>query len=57
MAYGTKPAREVKGVNKDDYAYLCPDSTKRPITGPPCTWAARPWQGYMANSEITEFSK
>ncbi|KAJ9587804.1 hypothetical protein L9F63_018761, partial [Diploptera punctata] len=40
--------------NPDDYAYLCPDATKKPITGKPCIWAARPWQGYMANHDLDE---
>nr|Q02942.1 RecName: Full=Transferrin; Flags: Precursor [Blaberus discoidalis]AAA27820.1 transferrin [Blaberus discoidalis] len=40
------------GQNPDDYAYLCPDATKKPITGKPCIWAARPWQGYMANHDL-----
>ncbi|KAK7789570.1 hypothetical protein R5R35_010076 [Gryllus longicercus] len=39
--------------NPDDYAYLCPDGSKRPILGPACRWAARPWQGFIANGDIT----
>ncbi|KAF0314806.1 hypothetical protein GQ607_017962, partial [Colletotrichum asianum] len=37
--------------NPDDYAYFCPDGTKKPVTGPACRWAARPWQGYIADSQ------
>ncbi|GLH05113.1 Transferrin [Gryllus bimaculatus] len=39
--------------NPNDYAYLCPDGSKRPILGPACRWAARPWQGFIANGDIT----
>lgn len=37
--------------NPADFRYLCPDGTKVPIDAntKPCTWAARPWQGYMTN--------
>nr|AXA98484.1 Transferrin [Nilaparvata lugens] len=53
MSYGNNPATTTD-VKAEDYAYLCPDGSKKPLTGPsPCTWAARPWQGYMANTEIT----
>ncbi|KAF7995583.1 hypothetical protein HCN44_006690 [Aphidius gifuensis] len=39
-----------------DYMYFCPDGTKVPIdaTTKPCTWAARPWQGYMANGQVKD---
>ncbi|KAJ8681899.1 hypothetical protein QAD02_017691, partial [Eretmocerus hayati] len=37
-----------------DYRYLCPDGTKQPIDGKPCTWAARPWQGYMSNGGVID---
>ncbi|XP_014287394.1 transferrin [Halyomorpha halys] len=49
MPYGTQPARQSE-YNPADFAFLCPDATKRPITGPPCTWAARPWPGFMAST-------
>lgn len=37
-----------------NYRYFCPDGTKVPIdaTTKPCTWAARPWQGYMTNGQV-----
>lgn len=37
-----------------DFMYFCPDGTKVPIdsTTQPCTWAARPWQGYMTNTKV-----
>ncbi|PSN50992.1 Transferrin [Blattella germanica] len=40
------------GEDPNNYAFLCPDATKKPITGKPCIWAARPWQGYMANHDM-----
>ncbi|XP_043272670.1 transferrin [Venturia canescens] len=38
-----------------NFRYFCPDGTKVPIdaTTKPCTWAARPWQGYMTNGQVT----
>lgn len=50
MAYGTQPAKPSE-FDPKDYAYFCPDASKKPITGPACAWAARPWQGYMASSD------
>lgn len=46
MAYGTQPPKPSEH-NPNDFAYLCPDASKKPIVGEPCIWAARPWQGYM----------
>jgi len=40
-------------ANPDDYEYLCEDGTRKPITGPACTWAQRPWQGYMSNADVS----
>lgn len=51
MAYGTQPAKPSE-YDPKDYVYLCPDASKKPITGPACSWAARPWQGYMASSDV-----
>lgn len=43
-------------TNEDpsNFRYFCPDGTKVPINADtkPCTWAARPWQGYMANGGV-----
>ncbi|BET01459.1 transferrin [Nesidiocoris tenuis] len=51
MAHGNQPAKpNENGAGK--YSYFCPDGTRKPITGPPCTWASRPWQGYMADSKL-----
>lgn len=38
--------------NPDDFEYLCSDGTRQPVTGTPCTWAQRPWQAYMSNSDV-----
>ncbi|XP_031622773.1 transferrin [Contarinia nasturtii] len=43
-------------ANPNDYEYLCEDGTRRAVTDKPCSWAARPWQGYMSNSDITSTS-
>ncbi|KAJ4426278.1 hypothetical protein ANN_27090 [Periplaneta americana] len=45
------------GEDPDNYAFLCPDGTKKPITGRPCIWAARPWQGYITNTDVEDMSE
>lgn len=40
--------------NPDDFEYLCEDGSRKALTGPACSWAARPWQGYMANGDLKE---
>ncbi|KAG8041094.1 hypothetical protein G9C98_002082 [Cotesia typhae] len=44
--------------NPSDFAYFCPDGTKVPIDAhtKPCTWAARPWQGYMTNGQVSDIT-
>ncbi|EDW82176.1 uncharacterized protein Dwil_GK25660 [Drosophila willistoni] len=37
--------------NPDNFEYLCEDGTRRPITGPACSWAQRPWSGYISNEQ------
>ncbi|EFN84813.1 Transferrin [Harpegnathos saltator] len=39
--------------NPADFRYFCSDGSKVPIDADtkPCTWAARPWQGYMTNGD------
>ncbi|XP_071448777.1 transferrin [Hetaerina americana] len=38
-------------MNVDLYSYLCPDGSKVPLSSDtPCTWAGRPWPGFIANS-------
>ncbi|KAI4460367.1 transferrin [Holotrichia oblita] len=53
LPVGVTPASESK-EDHTQYAYLCPDGTKVPINGTPCRWAARPWQGYMANADVVK---
>ncbi|XP_012288841.1 transferrin isoform X2 [Orussus abietinus] len=42
--------------NPSEFRYFCPDGTKVPINAEtkPCTWAARPWQGYMTNGGMSD---
>jgi hypothetical protein len=35
-----------------EFEYLCEDGTRRPVTGPACSWAQRPWTGYISNADI-----
>ncbi|XP_012252753.2 transferrin [Athalia rosae] len=54
LPVGSAPA--VPSTEKpEDFRYFCPDGTKVAIdaTTKPCTWAARPWQGYLINGGIT----
>lgn len=44
----TAPPAEGK---PEDFEYLCEDGTRRPITGPACSWAQRPWSGYISNEQ------
>lgn len=44
----TAPKAEGK---PEDFEYLCEDGTRRPITGPACSWAQRPWSGYISNEQ------
>jgi len=37
--------------NPENFEYLCEDGTRRPITGPACSWAQRPWSGYISNEK------
>ncbi|XP_016986614.1 transferrin [Drosophila rhopaloa] len=37
--------------NPDGFEYLCEDGTRRPVTGPACSWAQRPWSGYISNEK------
>lgn len=53
LPVGNNPAAPATGTaNADDYEYLCEDGSRRPVTGRACTWAQRPWQGYMANGDL-----
>ncbi|XP_055585665.1 transferrin [Uranotaenia lowii] len=54
LPVGESPAKPALNPNArtEDYVYLCEDGTTKPITGPACSWAQRPWQGYMGNGDI-----
>lgn len=52
MSINNKVAQTEAQGNADDYEYLCEDGSRKPVTGTACTWAQRPWQGYMGNGDI-----
>ncbi|CAG7719850.1 unnamed protein product, partial [Allacma fusca] len=46
-------SNNVNSVNVDDYAFLCPDGSQRPLnSNAPCTWAGRPWKAYVASTRL-----
>lgn len=47
---GSPTAPKAEG-KPEDFEYLCEDGTRRPITGPACSWAQRPWSGYISNEQ------
>ncbi|KAJ6639558.1 Transferrin [Pseudolycoriella hygida] len=51
LPIGNNPAKTEAQANADDYEYLCEDGSRRPVTGTPCSWAKRPWQGFMSNAD------
>ncbi|XP_060524310.1 transferrin [Cylas formicarius] len=53
LPVGVSPAVPTQ-ENPENFAYFCPDGSKVPVTETPCTWAARPWQGYMSNTEVAK---
>lgn len=38
-------------ANPDDYEYLCADGSRRAVTDKACSWAQRPWAGYIGNGD------
>lgn len=56
LPVGNNPPTTQPLANADDYEYLCADGSRRPVNGgtaqPPCSWAQRPWQAYMANADV-----
>ncbi|XP_061398563.1 uncharacterized protein LOC133334286 [Musca vetustissima] len=48
--FGLIPGVKAEG-DPSDFEYLCEDGSRRPLDGPACSWAQRPWSGYIANSE------
>uniref|UniRef100_A0A8D8XPF4 Transferrin n=1 Tax=Cacopsylla melanoneura TaxID=428564 RepID=A0A8D8XPF4_9HEMI len=49
--FGLTPDFKAKAP-KEQYSFLCPDGKTVPLTETPCTWAARPWPGFVANNGI-----
>uniref|UniRef100_T1PF04 Transferrin n=1 Tax=Musca domestica TaxID=7370 RepID=T1PF04_MUSDO len=47
------PGVEAEG-DPTDFEYLCEDGSRRPLDGPACSWAQRPWTGYISNSEAVK---
>lgn len=47
-----KASKTQPQANPNDYEYLCEDGTRRAVSDKACTWAQRPWQGYMGNSDV-----
>lgn len=52
MPINNQAAQTQPQANRDDYEYLCEDGTRRAVTEKPCSWAQRPWQGYMGNVDL-----
>lgn len=52
MPIANNPPKTEAEANPEDYEYLCEDGSRRPINGPACSWAQRPWQGYMGNADL-----
>jgi len=52
LPIGNNPATTEARANPDDYEYLCEDGTRRSVTERPCSWAKRPWQGFMSNGDV-----
>ncbi|XP_075158794.1 transferrin-like [Haematobia irritans] len=48
--FGLIPGVKAEG-DASEFEYLCEDGSRRPITGPACSWAQRPWSGYISNAE------
>ncbi|XP_071866002.1 transferrin 3 isoform X1 [Bombus fervidus] len=42
-------------ISKENYKYLCPDGTTRPVKlDKPCVWITKPWPMVVARSEVAE---
>ncbi|XP_005179570.1 transferrin [Musca domestica] len=51
--FGLIPGIVAEG-DASQYDYLCEDGSRRPITGPACSWAQRPWTGYISNTHSVQ---
>ncbi|XP_030379051.1 transferrin [Scaptodrosophila lebanonensis] len=49
--FGLRGSKDAPEGNAADFEYLCEDGTRRPITNPACSWAQRPWSGYISNEQ------
>lgn len=52
MPINNRPSLTQAQANPDDYEYLCEDGTRRAVTDKACSWAQRPWQGFMSNADV-----
>ncbi|XP_075156344.1 transferrin-like [Haematobia irritans] len=48
--FGLIPSTTAEG-NPAEFEYLCEDGSRRPITEAACSWAQRPWTGYISNAD------
>ncbi|XP_036318323.1 transferrin-like [Rhagoletis pomonella] len=48
--FGLAPGSTAEG-DPSEFEYLCEDGSRRPVTGPACSWAQRPWTGYISNAD------
>ncbi|XP_017492396.1 PREDICTED: transferrin-like, partial [Rhagoletis zephyria] len=48
--FGLTPGSTAEG-DPSEFEYLCEDGSRRPVTGPACSWAQRPWTGYISNAD------
>ncbi|XP_017156518.1 transferrin [Drosophila miranda] len=51
---GAAPGAAPAEGNAAEFEYLCEDGTRRSITGPACSWAQRPWSGYISNEHAVQ---
>jgi ABC-type amino acid transport substrate-binding protein len=52
--FGLIPGVTAESTNAENFEYLCEDGTRRKITGPACSWAQRPWKGYISNTDAVK---
>jgi hypothetical protein len=47
-----RPSNTIAQANPVDYEYLCADGSRAPVTEKACSWAQRPWAGYLGNGDV-----
>ncbi|XP_055911965.1 transferrin [Eupeodes corollae] len=52
--FGLIDGTKAESTDTANFEYLCEDGTRRPITGPACSWAQRPWKGYISNTDTVK---